>query len=298
MAKKRTSVPLGAAECARRMGITVRALRVYERYGLIAPKRSARGWRIYDSSDLNRLNAILALKRLGMTLTQIRQALNGKTPPLGRVLRAQLENSRAQKATTDKLIGLIELALSRLRGREELSINDLCALAVEHTDHWPVAATQREEFRVDMIKMKRYESSQWHFALDIPERWNSFPPVSSNSVAEVIRFQSHEHGHHILIVFRHPRDPMQPMQSRCDQVQQHLACKGFGNFVSGDATLGARSTLTLDFDRPLGDGTWSCREYFVAEGTLAYTLGFGTTDKATMFELFDRIARTFEVVQE
>jgi DNA-binding transcriptional MerR regulator len=298
MAKKRSSTPLGAAECARRTGLTVRALRVYERYGLIAPKRSARGWRIYDASDLIRLNAILALKRLGMTLTQIRQALTGNTPPLGRVLRVQLENSRARKADADKLIALIELALSRLRDRDELSINDLCALSVEQTDHWPLAAIQCKEVPVDMIKMKHYESSQWHFALDIPERWNSFPPVSSNSPAEVIRFQSHECGNHILIIFRHPCDPMQPMRSRSEQVRQQLAGKGFGNFVSGATTLGTRSALTLDFDRPQGDGTWSCRHCFVTQGTLAYTLGFGTTDKAGMFKLFDRIAGTFEILRE
>ena len=298
MAKKRKSASLGAAECARRTGLTVRALRVYERFGLIAPKRSARGWRIYDSADLARLNAILALKRLGMKLTQIREALTGKTPPLGRVLRVQLETSRARKATTDKLIGLIERALSRLRDREELSINDLCALAVEQTDHWPPATSQRQEVQAEMIPMKHYESSQWHFALDIPERWNSFPAVSSNSPAEVIRFQSHEYGNHILIIFRSPRDPAQPMQSRSDQVKQILASKDFGNFVAGDTTLGSRPALTLDFDKPQGDGIWSCRHYFVAEGTLAYTLGFGTTDKAGMFELFDRIAKTFEIVKE
>jgi hypothetical protein len=32
---------LTAAECAARTGLTVRALRVYERYGLIAPPRTA-----------------------------------------------------------------------------------------------------------------------------------------------------------------------------------------------------------------------------------------------------------------
>ena len=36
---------LTAAECAVRTGLTVRALRVYEEYGLIAPKRTAGGWR-------------------------------------------------------------------------------------------------------------------------------------------------------------------------------------------------------------------------------------------------------------
>jgi len=54
----------------------------------------------------------------------------------------------------------------------------------------------------------------------------------------------------------------------------------------------------LDFDRPQGDGTWSCREYFVVEGTLSYTLGFGTTNKAGMFELYDRMAKSFEILAE
>ena len=34
---------LTAAECAARTGLTVRALRVYENYGLITPGRSAAG---------------------------------------------------------------------------------------------------------------------------------------------------------------------------------------------------------------------------------------------------------------
>ena len=51
----------------------------------------------------------------------------------------------------------------------------------------------------------------------------------------------------------------------------------------------------LDFDRPQGDGIWSGREYMIAEGTLGYTLGFGTTRKTEMIRLFDRIARTFEL---
>jgi hypothetical protein len=224
--------------------------------------------------------------------------LASKRPAIGRALRVQLESSRARKATTDQLIRLIEQLLSRLRDRDEISIKDLNALMVEQPDDRPLVATARSEVRVDMAKMTRYESSQWHFALDIPERWNSFPPVPTNSPAEVIRFQSSEHGTHILIVFRHPHDPMEPMQARSDRVQERLAGAGFGNFVSADTTLGSRRSLTLDFDKMLGTVLWSCRHYFVAEGTLAYTLGFGTSDKTGMFELFDRMAKTFDILQE
>lgn len=37
---------LTAVECARRTGVTVRALRVYERNGPIRPRRTEKGWRL------------------------------------------------------------------------------------------------------------------------------------------------------------------------------------------------------------------------------------------------------------
>ena len=49
---------LTAADCAARTGLTVRALRVYERAGLLKPGHSANGWRRYGPDDLMRLNTI------------------------------------------------------------------------------------------------------------------------------------------------------------------------------------------------------------------------------------------------
>jgi len=81
---------LSAAECARRTGLTVRALRVYERHGLIEPARSGKGWRCYGPRELQRLNVIVTLKTFGMTLAQIRTLLVTKTPPIARILQMQL----------------------------------------------------------------------------------------------------------------------------------------------------------------------------------------------------------------
>jgi serine/threonine protein kinase len=146
--------------------------------------------------------------------------------------------------------------------------------------------------------MKGYVSSQWNFALDIPRRWNSFPPVSTNSPDEVIRFASYEEGSHILIIFRSSHNPGQSQKEHSDQVQQVLAGIGFGNFSTAEAVLRSGAALMLDFDRPRGDGTWSCRHYFLAGGAVRYTLGFGTSNKADMFDLFDRMAKSFEILSE
>lgn len=115
---------------------------------------------------------------------------------------------------------------------------------------------------------------------------------------EVIRFASKEEGTHLVIIFRGPRDPKKPLREACDQAQQILAGKSFGNFSTIETTIGTRAALLLEFDRPQDGGTWSCREYFLAEGTPQYTLGFGTNNKDSMFELYDRMARSFEFSAE
>lgn len=159
-----------------------------------------------------------------------------------------------------------------------------------------VSSTVPENTEKGFTGMKRYESAEWSFSLDIPSRWNAFPPVSTNSPYEVIRFASQEDGNHLIIIFRKPHDPKKSLKETSDQVRQVLTKAGFGNFVSAATTIGASAAMTLEFDKPQGEGTWSCREYFVVEGTLSYTLGFGTNNKAGMFELYDRIAKSFEIL--
>jgi beta-lactamase regulating signal transducer with metallopeptidase domain len=144
-------------------------------------------------------------------------------------------------------------------------------------------------------EMRHYKSSsEWHFELDIPKRWNSFPAVPTNSPNEVIRFASHEDGNHLLIVFRNPYDPQESPEAYSGRIQKVLEKNGFSHFVSGETTIGSRRVVTLDFDRTRPDGsTWSCRHYFIIDGTLSYTLGFGTTQRDAMFDLFDRMAKSF-----
>ena len=144
------------------------------------------------------------------------------------------------------------------------------------------------------VQMKHYANSEWNFSLDIPARWNAFPAQPSNSAWEVVRITSNENGFHNLIVFRAPYDPQVSPKVNSDRVRDKLATAGFANFVTGETTIGSRPVRTLDFSKRAPDGKlWSCREFFIIDGTLIYTLGFGTTDQAGMFPLFDRMAKTF-----
>lgn len=119
---------LTAAQCASRAGLTVRALRVYENYGLIAPGRSATGWRRYGAAELVRLNEISLLKVLGLTLTQIRDLTRPTSPDLGQLLELQWTTWKDRRAEADRGLAAIEAALQRLRTGGSLSIEQLCSL--------------------------------------------------------------------------------------------------------------------------------------------------------------------------
>jgi DNA-binding transcriptional MerR regulator len=56
---------------AQRLGTTVRTLRFYEERGLVHPRRTAGGTRVYEEHDLQRFAALLALARLGFSLQEI-----------------------------------------------------------------------------------------------------------------------------------------------------------------------------------------------------------------------------------
>lgn len=127
MTKPGTTPTLTAAECARRTGLTVRALRVYERMKLLKPARSPKGWRLYGPDELIRLNTIVALKNFGLSLAQIRK-LCAEPPALAGILDMQLKVWAARKLAADRVIGQIRAALASLQASHPLSIDELCEL--------------------------------------------------------------------------------------------------------------------------------------------------------------------------
>jgi DNA-binding transcriptional MerR regulator len=76
------------SELAREFDITPRAIRFYEDQGLIAPRREGQR-RIYTARDRTRLKLTLRGKRLGLSLSEIRELIDMYEP--GRDERPQLE---------------------------------------------------------------------------------------------------------------------------------------------------------------------------------------------------------------
>jgi len=84
--KERAEFSIG--ELASEFDVTPRAIRFYEDHGLLAPTRAGQR-RIYSPRDRTRLKLTLRGKRLGLTLSEIRELIDLYEP--GRDERPQLE---------------------------------------------------------------------------------------------------------------------------------------------------------------------------------------------------------------
>src|SRR4029079_6608614 len=70
-------------------GVTVRALHHYDSLALLKPKRTSAGYRLYSAPYLERVEQIVALKFLGLSLKQIKTVLDRDSRSLVEVLRTQ-----------------------------------------------------------------------------------------------------------------------------------------------------------------------------------------------------------------
>ena len=120
----------GPGETAHKLGVTIKALRVYEREGLVKPQRAQSGWRLYGPSQLARLHQIIVLRDLGLPLDGIRKLL-GSRSRLREVLGLQRQSLMAQRAKVNKALTLIEKAQRQLEEGRDLSLDDLAKLTRE-----------------------------------------------------------------------------------------------------------------------------------------------------------------------
>ncbi len=120
-----------AAETARRLGVSVRALRVYERHGLVRPNRTAAGWRVYGPEEISRLHQVIALKRVGLKLAQIAKLVRDNTVPLDQLLALQEEELLHRTRHTDRALALVRKARTHIAEGKTLPLADFISLIKE-----------------------------------------------------------------------------------------------------------------------------------------------------------------------
>lgn len=149
---------LSAAEAAKALGVTTRALRLYEQKGLVRPLRTQAGWRAYGPEALARLHQILALKRLGLGLAEIGDLLKSRLADLSAVLDLQESALLLRRKETEQALGLVRRARARLEAGEALSVDDLTTLTRETT---MTQGMDKEEMKAifDPLIQKRYDQA-------------------------------------------------------------------------------------------------------------------------------------------
>jgi DNA-binding transcriptional MerR regulator len=113
---------LNASQAASRLGVSVKALRLYEQSGLISPDRTSAGWRSYGPTELARAAEIVSLRALGLSLAQVARVLDGNPNDLEEGLaahEARLQDQARQIACS--LDKVRRLRSNLIKGREPIA---------------------------------------------------------------------------------------------------------------------------------------------------------------------------------
>jgi MerR family transcriptional regulator, thiopeptide resistance regulator len=122
-------------ELARRTGLTVRALHHYDSIGLLHPTgRSDGGYRLYSRDDVARLHSIQTLRRMGLSLADIAQMLDGGAVTLPAILARQIGALDQKIAQAQALRERLSVMQSILAGGGQPEIDDwLTSLSMMNT---------------------------------------------------------------------------------------------------------------------------------------------------------------------
>lgn len=124
---------LDIREVVRRTGLTSSALRFYESRGLVKPLRTYSVRRLYGSGELERIQQILALKRAGLTLSQIAKLTARRPLDLRQLVGAQLKLIEERKTELDEARSLLLSIKSRIDRGEPVDAATFCSL-IRHGD--------------------------------------------------------------------------------------------------------------------------------------------------------------------
>lgn len=162
-------------DLAKAAGTTSRALRHYGQLGLLPPSRiGANGYRYYDEHSLVRLQRILLLRELGVSLPVIGQILAGERDAIT-ALRAQLELLRQEQDRIRRRITSVHTTLDKLERGERL----VAAEVFEEFDH-----TQYKDEVTERWGAEAYErGDRWWSSLS-PAQKQEFQQTQADIAAD------------------------------------------------------------------------------------------------------------------
>lgn len=167
-------------EVVRRTGLTSRALRFYEARGLVTPLRTAAGRRWFGPGELERVHQIIALKKAGLSLGDIKRLLDRKPVDLAALLTAQKRRLADQADEIVAAITLIDTALSRIGRGEPLDAATLCSLirdgdriVTDEAKAWQDVIDRYYTPEQQAEWLHRMADAQPFFSEDYRDRWHA-----------------------------------------------------------------------------------------------------------------------------
>ncbi len=113
-------------EVARLAKVSVRTLHHYDAVGLLGPSgRSDAGYRLYEMTDLERLQQVLFFRELGFSLDEIRAVMADSAFDRGDALRAQRALLAEKARRTGAMLTKIDEALAAMEGGTTMDENDM-----------------------------------------------------------------------------------------------------------------------------------------------------------------------------
>ncbi len=146
-----------AGELARWAGVSARTIRFYEEKGILRPReRSAEGYRLYDDSAVLRLQEILMLKYVGLSLEEIQQILGqGEQMSATRLLERQKEMVLEERRRLDHILETIDRAQQHCRAGQ-LPVSQFAEIMQL------VTKNQQANFRYGLYERYGTSGQRWH----------------------------------------------------------------------------------------------------------------------------------------
>jgi len=141
-------------ELAKETGVSIRTLHYYDETGLLSPSsRGDSGHRIYDKSDVVRLHRILCLKKLDLSLEEIRDVIGKSNAQIETLLDRNIESIEAEISEKKE-------TLRTLRGTQQLlDLKDEVDLA-ELIDFIKDISLSQEYFTEDQLNYMEEREEQ------------------------------------------------------------------------------------------------------------------------------------------
>ncbi len=121
---------LNASEAGRHLGVSAKALRLYEERRLLSPIRTAAGWRAYGPDEMARAAEIVGLRALGFSLAQVERVLTGDAQGLEPALAAHQARLEAQLRQLSATVEKVRVLRGDLAQGRSPTAGDLARLVI------------------------------------------------------------------------------------------------------------------------------------------------------------------------